>query len=114
MFRIERMSHTLLSFIMLYFVTTVIELLISYRAKLDLKALLSVINYYSRGGLPVMRCLINYSMDINAPIKEFDSPLYYAVHIVGSDQTRLLLDRGADRSIKNHSSETPLAMARSK
>lgn len=44
----------------------------------------------------------------------YGSPLHFAVYVAGPNQTRLLLDRGADRLIKNLLGKTPLEMARSK
>lgn len=60
----------------LYPSTTVIELLISHGAKLDPDALVSAIDHRGRGGLPVMRCLIDHGIDVNAPLQlRFPSPL---------------------------------------
>jgi ankyrin repeat protein len=98
----------------LYPSITTIELLISYGAKLDPEALLSAIDRRGRGGLPVMRCLIDHGIDINAPLQPHGSPLHFAVYIAGPEQTRLLLDNGADRSMKNSIGRTPVEMAKSR
>lgn len=92
---------------------TTIELLISHGAKLDPKALLSAINRRGRGGPPVMRCLIDHGIDINAPLRPHGSALHFAVYVSGIEETKLLLEKGADPSIRSPFGRTPLEMARS-
>jgi ankyrin repeat protein len=93
---------------------TTIELLISHGAKLDPKALSSAMSHRGKGGLPVMRCLIDHGIDVNASLRPHGSPLHYAVYIAGPKQTRLLLNNGADRSIKDANGRTPVEHAKSK
>lgn len=93
---------------------TTIELLISHGAKLIPEALVAAISRRGRGGIPVMRCLIAQGIDVNAALRPHGSPLHYAVYVAGIEQTHLLLDNGADRSMKNCLGRTPVEMARSK
>ena len=59
-----------------------------------------------------MRVLIDHGMDINTHSKAHGSPLHYAVYVAGVDQTRLLLEKGADRSAKDILNQTPVEMAK--
>lgn len=63
-----------------------------------------------------MRVLIDHGMDVNARVKRYGSPavyspLAYAVHVAGVEQTRFLLERGADRWMKVMDT-TPFEMAK--
>lgn len=58
-----------------------------------------------------MRVLIDHGMDVNAFVERHGSPLHYAVYIAGIEQTRLLLERGADRSFQ-YFNQTPVEMAK--
>ena len=98
----------------LYPSLTTIELLISHGANLVPEALVGAISRRGRGGIPVMRCLIDHGIDVNAPLRPHGSPLHYAVYVAGIEQTRLLLDNGADRSMKDAVGWTPVEMARSR
>ena len=96
----------------LYPSTTVLELLLSHGAELDPEALLSAIDRRGQGRVPAMRVLIDHGMDVNTPGKAHGSPLHYAVYVAGVDQTRFLLDKGADRSAKDILGQTPVEMAK--
>ncbi|KAH8690660.1 ankyrin repeat-containing domain protein [Talaromyces proteolyticus] len=92
----------------------ILELLIIHGAKLDPQALLNAISRRGNGGVPVMRYLIDQGIDINAPSRQYCSPLHYAVSVAGVDRVQILLDKGADRSIRNILGETPAEMAKSR
>jgi hypothetical protein len=97
----------------LYPSIVVLELLITYGAKLDPQALSNAINRRGNGGVQVMKYLIDQGIDMNARVKRFSSALHYAVHQAGPpDRVRLLLDNGADRSLRNVLGQTPLEAAR--
>jgi len=93
--------------------TIVLQLLISYGAELDPQALYSAISHRGQGTVQVMSCLIDRGVDVNAPSPQWRTPLLYAVRLRDKERVRLLLDKGADRTIKNVDGQTPAEIAKS-
>ncbi|KAF1985509.1 ankyrin [Aulographum hederae CBS 113979] len=90
----------------------VIDLLVSYGAELDPRALFNAMSRRGQGGIPIMRALIRHGIDINFNGRERGTPLHWAVHINDIEKLRLLLDHGADRSIKDILGATPWDQAK--
>lgn len=99
----------------------ILELLLSYGTELDpgalFKAMLS-----AGGGIPVMKFLINRGIDLNGKDesrgtirhKAYGTPLHYAVGLGSRETVELLLENGADRTIKDRQGKTPAEMAKEK
>lgn len=91
--------------------TAVLELLLEHGAGVDPQALFSAMNSRGQGGLPIMKWLIDRGADVNFVHPNMGTPLNYAVHIGSKSKLELLLQSGADRSIKNSMGRTPLELA---
>lgn len=98
----------------LYPSTAILELLLSHGAELDPQALYKAICPRGRGGMPIMRFLIDRGIDVNSPSKPWPSPLHYAVYVGDKERVQLLLDKGADRTCKGALGQTAAERAKSK
>lgn len=90
--------------------TAVLDLLISYGANIETQALISAMGPRSDGGLPIMRYLIDHGVNINGVDPSKGTPLHYAVRLGRMDKVKLLVERGADLSIKFYE-QTPAEFA---
>lgn len=95
--------------------TSVLELLISHGAQLDPQALFHAMSPRGDGGIPVMKYLIDRGIDINAigHMKELGegNPLHYAVRIKSKEKVALLLESGADKTVRTGHRKTAADMA---
>lgn len=91
----------------------VLELLLAYGAELDARALYNAIDRRGQGGIPVMRFLLDRGVDVNAPSRQWCTPLHYAVRGADKERIQLLLDRGADTTIKGALGQTAAERAKS-
>jgi len=80
---------------------TVLDILISFGAELDSKALYNAISCGSNngGGIPIMKYLIDHGIDVNARSRRGSTPLNCAVRRGDKERVRLLLNSGADRTV---------------
>ncbi|KAH8590598.1 ankyrin repeat-containing domain protein [Bisporella sp. PMI_857] len=90
--------------------TAILDLLISYGAKIEVDALLRAISPRGQGGLPIMRYLIEHGINVNEIDPVHGTPLHFAVRLKQKDKVRLLVEKGADPLIKFHG-KTPAQMA---
>jgi ankyrin repeat protein len=97
--------------------TSVLELLLAHGAELDSQALYSAMNPRSSAGIPIMKFLIDQGIDINAAGStsryHFATPLHYAVALRNVEQVTILLEAGANRTVKDHG-KTPADKAKEK
>ncbi len=98
--------------------TSVLELLISHGTQLDPEALFKAMNPRGKGGVSAMKCLIDRGVDVNAVSSMAGSqggtPLHYAVKLQNKEKVALLLEAGADKTMKNSSGSTPADLAKDK
>ena len=59
-----------------------------------------------------MKFLVNHAVDVNAFRKQGDTPLDWAVRIRDSEKVKLLLESGADGTIKDVRGLTPAEAAK--
>lgn len=94
----------------------VLELLLAHGAELDPEALYKAMSLRGQGGVPVMRFLLDRGVDVNAPSPHSGTPLHHAVRLSHKERVQVLLDHGADPTIKNAlgqtAAERALAMGR--
>ena len=91
----------------------VLEALLSGGADLIPEALVGAMHPRARGGIPVMKFLINRGVDVNAfRKKEGDTHLHWAVRIRDTQKVKLLLESGADGTVKDVLGLTPAEAAK--
>ena len=91
----------------------VLEALLSGGADLIPEALVGAMHPRAPGGIPVMKFLINRGVDVNAfRKKEGDTPLHWAVRIRDIEKVKLLLESGADGTLKDALGLTPAEVAK--
>jgi len=97
----------------------ILELLLSYGAELDPGALFKAMLPES-GGMPIMKFLIDRGIDLNGrdsstgtrKYRAYGTPLHYAVELGSRETAELLLENGADYTIKDGWGKTPAEMAK--
>ncbi|CZR65974.1 uncharacterized protein PAC_15874 [Phialocephala subalpina] len=94
------------------------EILIDHGAEVDSRALFYSMDPRGKGGIPVMKYLIARGVDVNAIGSMVGSregtPLHYAVALKSEEKINLLLDAGADKTIKTSYGMTPADVAKSR
>lgn len=91
-----------------------LELLLSHGAHLDPVALFKAMAPRGRGGIPMMRFLIERGVNLNTQWQVYGTPLHYAIHIYSKAKLELLLESGADSTLTDMFGMTPLQKAKAK
>ncbi|KAK7732807.1 hypothetical protein SLS57_000750 [Botryosphaeria dothidea] len=89
----------------------VLDLILSFGAKMDPQALFNAIQLRGGGGIPVMKLLIERGADVNARIKGKATPLHWAVRSGDKERIQLLLENGADKTNNSFAGRTPADLA---
>lgn len=91
--------------------TASVELLLSHGANMDHEAIFEAISV--RGDrLGNIQILLDHGADVNHNTRKWGTPLHYAVRYNKKDVIALLLENGADRTIKNLLGQTPADKAK--
>jgi len=65
-----------------------------------------------KGDIEVVNALILYGANLNSKIANKLKPLMFAISTGKADFVKLLLDKNANKNIKNNYGQTPLARAK--
>ena len=91
--------------------TFALEILLAHGANLDPMALHEAIHCPVDSKLGHMRFLIDRGVDINYWTESWGTPLYHAVLARSTSKVRLLLENGADRTIRSVRGRTAVEQA---
>jgi hypothetical protein len=91
----------------------IMETLIQRGARIHEKLLIRLTdtNYYIGDQVEKIKLLISLGLNVNTEIPNYKSLLHFAVRNQQKEFLRLLLEHGADKTIKNDKNQTPLELA---
>lgn len=90
-----------------------LEMLLAHGAEMDHTALFAAMSTSYDQSIRVahMTILIDHGADVNYRTANWGTPLHYAVRRNRREELRFLLERGADRTIRNLLGRTPAELA---